>query len=307
MKNSLGFFFLLISTLTYSQYQMNLVTRQSPDRTISQKIGFTEIALSYGSPIVKNRTIWGDLVPYDKVWRAGANWATTISFSEPVIINDQPILKGTYSLFVLPKASQKWVLILNAVHRQWGAFKYDVTKDVVRIEVLPQAIPYQEKLLYEIDNESSQLAIVKLKWDTIALTFPIEIDMVQPLDSLLIKKSTTLANDLKWVAYLQAAELLLQDNQGLTTALVWIEQSEILSKLEMDWNPQYYPKDYILGHLYWTKARIHGELGNEKAALLAVEQMKNIEKPVFYEKEAVSEDMDKWINTWQKIDSKGKK
>ena len=300
MKNSLCLFLLLISTITYSQYQMDLVTRQSPDRTVSQKIGFTEIAIKYGSQIVNERTIWGNLIPYDQVWRAGANWATTIAFSEPVIIDDQPIPKGTYSLFVLPKAQQKWVLILNEIHRQWGAFKYDTKKDVVRVEVIPQTISHQEKLLYEIDNYSSQLALVHLKWDKISLQLPIEIDMVQPLDSLLTEKSTKLANDLKWVAYLQAAELLLQDHQGLPTALEWIKKSETLSKLKMDWNPQYYSKAYILGHLYWTKARIHGELGDKKAALLAVDQMKNLDKPVFYEKEAESEAIEKWINTWQK-------
>jgi len=299
MKKSLYLLFALIPTLGFSQYQMDLVTRQSPDRSVSQKIGFTEIAIKYGSPMVKNRKIWGDLIPYDKVWRAGANWATTIAFSERVIINEKAIDKGIYSLFIIPKEHQKWVLILNGTHRQWGAFKYDATKDVVRVEVIPQAIPKQEKLLFEIDNYSSQLALVNLKWAEVSLQLPIEMDMVQPLDSLLTEKSTKLGNDLKWVAYLQAAELLLQEKQGLTKALEWIEQSETLAKLEMDWNAQYYPKAYILGHLYWTKARINGELGNKKEALAAVAQMKNLDKPTFYEKEAVAEEIEQWIKKWQ--------
>ncbi len=299
MKKLLYPIFILIHTLSFGQYQMDLVTRQSPDRSVSQQIGFTEIAIKYGSPMVKGRTIWGDLVPYEKVWRAGANWATTIAFSQQVIINGKTIDKGTYSLFVMPKAQQKWIIILNAVHRQWGAFKYEAAKDVVRIEVIPQAIPKQEKLLFEIENYSSQLALVTLKWDHISLQLPIEMDMVQPLDSLLIQKSTKLGNDLKWVAYLQAAELLLQEQQGLSKALEWIEQSETLAKLEMDWNKQYYPKAYILGHLYWTKARIHGEFGNKEAALAAVAQMKNLEKPTFYEKEAEAEEIEVWIKKWE--------
>lgn len=299
MKKLLYPLFLLVHTLSFGQYQMDLVTRQSPDRSISQKIGFTEIAIKYGSPMVKGRTIWGDLLSYDKVWRAGANWATTITFSQQVIIKGKAIDKGTYSLFIIPKEHQKWVIILNAVHRQWGAFKYDATKDIVRVEVIPQAIPKQEKLLFEIDNYSSQLALVNLKWERISLQLPIEIDMVQPLDSLLSKKSVELGNDLKWVAYLQAAELLLQEKQGFSKALEWIEQSETLAKLEMDWNTQYYPKAYILGHLYWTKARIHGELGNKKAALAAVEQMKKLDKPTFYEKEAETEEIEEWIKKWE--------
>ncbi len=299
MKKLLYLLFILIHTLCFGQYQMDLVTRQSPDRSVSQKIGFTEIAIKYGSPIVKERTIWGDLIPYDKVWRAGANWATTIAFSESVRINGKAIDKGIYSLFVIPKEQQKWLVILNATHRQWGAFKYDATKDIVRIEVIPQAIPKQEKLLFEIDNYSSQLALVNLKWAAVSLQLPIEMDMVPPLDSLLTEKSTKLGNDLKWVAYLQAAELLLQEKQGLTKALEWIEQSETLAKLEMDWNVQYYPKAYILGHLYWTKARINGELGNKKEALAAVAQMKKLDNSTFYEKEAAAEKIEQWIKEWE--------
>lgn len=300
MKKYFTLLFLLTTIIAQSQYQMDLVTRQSSDRSVSQKIGFTEITVKYGSPVVKDRQTWGELVPYDKVWRAGANWATTVEFTEPVHINQQVIKKGIYSLFVIPQKDKKWIMVLNSIARQWGAFKYDATKDVIRKEVIPQAIPKQEKLIYAIDNKDSQLAHIQLKWDTVALTLPIEIDIVSPLDSLLSEKSDQLSNDLKWVAYLQAAELLLQENQDLNTALAWIEKSESISVLDMEWNPQYYPKAYILGHLYWTKARINGALGNQQAALEAVKQMKHLKEPLFYQKEAESEEMEKWINKWQK-------
>lgn len=290
--------FYLLSIATYGQYQMDLVTRESPERTIAQKIGFTEIAIKYSSPMVKNRTIWGELLPYDKVWRAGANWATTISFSESVNIEGQAIASGIYSLLLIPKEKKKWVIILNSVHRQWGAFKYDSSKDVIRVEVIPQIIPKEEKLRFEIDNYSSQLALVQLKWDKVLLQLPIEIDMVQPLDSLLVRKSAKLSNDVKWVAYLQAAELLLEENQGLKQALKWVEESEKLAQLEMEWNKQYYPKAYILGHLYWTKAKILGALGNKKGALIEMEKMKNLSNPVFYKKESAAEEMEKWTKEW---------
>ena len=299
MKKVLFLFFTLCSTLTYSQYQMDLVTRQSTERKVAQKIGFTEIEVRYGSPMLKNRIIWGELVPYDQVWRAGANWATTISFSEPVIIDGQSIDKGTYSLFVIPRKQKRWTMILNTIHRQWGAFKYDATKDIVRVDLIPQAIPKQEKLIFEIDNYSSELALVQLKWEEMLLPLPIEIDMVQPLDSLIIKKSKTLKTETAWVAYLQAAELLLKENQGMEKALAWITKSEKLATKEMDWHPLYYPKAYIMGHLYWTKARINGELGNKQAALAAVAQMKDLENPTFYQKEAATEQMEKWIAQWK--------
>lgn len=298
MKQMLLLIFTLCISPLYSQYQMDLVTRQSTERSVSQKIGFTEIEINYSSPILKNRSIWGALVPYNKVWRAGANWATTISFSEPVIIDGQSIDKGTYSLFVIPRKQARWTIILNETHRQWGAFKYDATKDIIRVDIIPQAIAKQEKLVFDIDNYSSQLALIQLKWAEISLQLPIEIDIIQPLDSLLIKKAGTLKKETAWVAYLQAAELLLREQRGMEKALEWIAISERLAAEEMDWHPQYYPKAYILGHLYWTKARINGELGNKKAALAAVEQMKNLENPTFYKKEAEEEQMEKWIEAW---------
>ncbi len=299
MKKVLFLFFTLCSTLTYSQYQMDLVTRQSTDRSISQKIGFTNIEIRYGSPMLKNRIIWGEVVAYNQVWRAGANWATTISFSEPVIIDGQSIDKGTYSLFVIPRKQKRWTIILNSIPRQWGAFKYDSTKDLVRVDILPRSIPKQEKLVYEIDNYSSELALVQLKWGEVLLQLPIEIDMIQPLDSLMIKKSEILKVETVWVAYLQAAELLLKENQGMEKALEWITKSEKLATKEMDWHPQYYPKAYIMGHLYWTKARINGELGKKESALTAVTQMKSLENPTFYEKEAEAEEMEKYIEQWK--------
>ncbi|MEM1122457.1 MAG: DUF2911 domain-containing protein [Bacteroidota bacterium] len=299
-------FFLIVTFLTlyispiFSQYQMDLVTRQSPERSVSLKVGFTDITIHYSSPMVKNRIIWGELLPFDQVWRAGANWATTIEFSESVKIEGQLIPSGKYSLFVIPKEKEKWVVILNAVHRQWGAFKYDVNKDVIRIEFIPQVIPKQEKLIYEIDNYSSKLALVQLKWEKVGLQLPIEIDLVQPLDSLLSQKSTSLKNDTKWVAYLQAAELLLEGDQDLNQALAWIETSENLANLDMEWNKQYYPKSHILGHLYWTKARILEGLNRPKAALVAAEKMKNLADPIFYKRMAETEKIDEWISKWQK-------
>ena len=86
MKKVFLFCCYLIPSVTFSQYQIDLVTRQSPDRATFQKIGFTDIEIKYGSPIIIGRVIWGDLVPYDKIWRAGANYATAISFSQDVTI-----------------------------------------------------------------------------------------------------------------------------------------------------------------------------------------------------------------------------
>lgn len=301
MKKILLILCCFLNQFVFAQYQMDMVTRESPDCAVYQKVGMTGIDITYGSPQVKGRTIWGDLVPYDKIWRAGANWATTIAFSKDVVINNQAIQRDTYALFVIPRKSQRWTIILNAAHRQWGAYRYDESKDIARIDVIPQAIPKVEKLTYEIDNYGSQIALIQLKWEEVLLQLPIDVDYIQPLEEMLNIKSKTLPNHSKWIAYLQAAELLLQENQSLETALNWINESEKLSTLEMEWNKQFYPKNYIVGHLYWTKAKILAGLNQPKEALLYGDKVMAIKgEKSFYQLDREKEKIDEKMAEWKK-------
>ena len=98
--------------------------RVSPKASIMQVVGFAEVEINYGRPGVKERKIWGELVPYNKVWRAGANEATTIRFGSNVEIEEKQLPAGTYSFFVIPNKNE-WTLIFNKVGEQWGAFEYN--------------------------------------------------------------------------------------------------------------------------------------------------------------------------------------
>src|SRR5690348_13483389 len=104
------------------------VPRASQKQVVTQTVGFTDIAITYSRPGVKGRQIWGGLVPYDKVWRTGANEATTIAFTDDVTVNGQPLPKGTYSLHTIPGKDQ-WTIIFNKVANQWGSFTYDQAQD----------------------------------------------------------------------------------------------------------------------------------------------------------------------------------
>ncbi len=121
-----------------------------------------EIVLEYGRPKVKDRDIWGALVPYDKVWRTGANEANTISFSADVNIEGKALAKGTYSLFTIPSAD-KWIVIFNKVAKQGGSFGYDEGEDALRVEVVPTAGAHVEEMTFAIEGSSIVLTWEKLK------------------------------------------------------------------------------------------------------------------------------------------------
>ncbi len=126
-----------------------------------------EIVLEYGRPKVKDRVIWGDLVPYDKVWRTGANEANTISFSVDVKIEGKVLAKGEYSLFSIP-GSEKWIFIFNKVAKQSGTFGYDESEDALRVEVVPVSSPHVEEMTFSIEGSS-----IVLTWEKLKVSFDI--------------------------------------------------------------------------------------------------------------------------------------
>ena len=110
----------------------------SPRREASGNAGGVNIFVDYGSPAVKGRRIWGDLEKYGRVWRAGANETTAISFDKDAIINGEPIAKGKYALFLIPNENEDWIVIFNLDWDEWGAFRYNQERDVLRLAVSPE-------------------------------------------------------------------------------------------------------------------------------------------------------------------------
>lgn len=142
--------------------------KPSPRKEMKGKIGATEITVNYGSPAVRNRVIWGGLVPNGEVWRAGANEATSIQFSTDVMVEGKPLAAGRYGFFTISN-EDKWTLIFNSVADQWGAFDYDATKDVLRVDVMPQSKGENaEQLDYQIEGNA-----VQLRWEKIAVPFTV--------------------------------------------------------------------------------------------------------------------------------------
>ena len=148
--------------------------RPSPNAKVSQFIGVTEVAVEYSCPGVKNRKIWGGVVPYDKVWRAGANSATKISFGKDVVIDGKPLAAGSYSFFVLPTPG-KWTLIFNKDPKNAGIFGYDKANDVLRVDVKPQPAPMRERLAYLFSNETDAGGTLDLEWEKVRVSLPIKV------------------------------------------------------------------------------------------------------------------------------------
>lgn len=150
--------------------------RISPKAEVMQTVGLTDIRIIYGRPGVKNRTIWGKLVPYDAVWRAGANEATKFIFSTDVYVEGKLLKKGAYSFFAIP-GKKEWTLIFNKVADQWGAFEYNESEDVLRIKVKPEKGNWQEWLAYTITRTSDTSAIIRLEWEKLRIPFKVEVKL----------------------------------------------------------------------------------------------------------------------------------
>lgn len=177
MKINLIILFLSILFLTSVSAQ-NKMPRLSPKAMVGQTIGYTDVEIHYGSPGVKGRKIWGALVPYDTVWRAGANEATTIEFNNDVKINGHKVPAGKYSLFLIP-TKNKWVVILNKIYDQWGAFKYNEKEDQLRFKVTPEKNKFTERLKYSFEYKSPFVADVLIEWEKLKLSFSIEATTVK--------------------------------------------------------------------------------------------------------------------------------
>ena len=150
--------------------------RISPKAEVMQTIGFTDVHIVYSRPGVKGRTIWGNLVPYDAVWRAGANEATKITFSTDVTIEGKKLKKGSYSFFAIP-GKNDWTIIFNKVADQWGAFEYNESEDAIRIKIKTEKGVWQEWLSYTINKTSDRSAVIRLEWEKIKIPFKVEVKL----------------------------------------------------------------------------------------------------------------------------------
>lgn len=229
------FFFLVLcglgSTLSAQDIQL---PRVSPKASVSYTIGLTEVAVNYSSPAVKERLIWGGVVPYDKVWRGGANEATTVSFSTDVNIEGQTLRAGKYALFFIP-GEKEWTVIFNKKTDQWGASGYDEALDEVRFTVEPKMNEgLQERLIYTIHDMKMDMGYIKLSWEKMRLYLRFKTEVMEQAMSNIIAALGTTPPEKKWEIYAEGAQFLIDANGNMDQALEWAKLST--DQFSSSWN-----------------------------------------------------------------------
>jgi hypothetical protein len=195
----------------------------SPAASVSQRIGLTDITVTYHRPAVNKREIWGKLVPYGETWRAGANENTTIELSTPATVGGKPVPAGTYGLHTLP-GQNDWSVMLSSTNTAWGSFSYDEKEDVVRFQVQPKPADMEERLEYRFENPTDDSVDLVLQWEKLAVSIPIKIDLNATVTASLQKQLRGLGR-FGWQAWNQAAQWELQHNGDMGQALKWADQS----------------------------------------------------------------------------------
>jgi len=195
----------------------------SQGASVTQTVGLTEITVTYHRPRVGGREIWGALVPYGKVWRAGANENTTIEFSTPVEVEGHPLAAGRYGFHTLPGAG-RWTLIFSTVDSNWGSFAYQESEDALRVEVTPEAAPHQEALAYTFDDATANEATLSLRWEKLRVPVKFEVDTPEVVYQSLKKELRGLPQFF-WQSWNQAAAALAAQNVHLDDALAWADRS----------------------------------------------------------------------------------
>ena len=217
-------FIILGLAVQFLPAQPQLTTpRVSPQAEICQNIGLSKITITYSRPGVKDRVIWGKLVPYGEVWRAGADENTTITFSDPVKVKEKELAAGKYGLHMIP-SEKDWTIIFSSVNTAWGSYGYDEKDDVLRVNVTPKEAAFEERLSYRFDNPADNAVLVALYWEKLAVPFRVELD-VQKIVLENMRKELRGLQQFFWQPWNQAANYCLRNNMNYQKALSWVDRS----------------------------------------------------------------------------------
>jgi tetratricopeptide (TPR) repeat protein len=219
---------LMVATLVascsagYAQSVLDL-PRPSQHAQVMQRIGLTDVTISYSRPLVKGRKIFGAMVPYGEVWRAGANENTVIEFSDAVSIEGRPLPKGTYGLHMIP-GENEWTVILSKNFSSWGSYSYDQKEDALRVTVKPKTGEAREALAYGFDAVTPDSAVVMMEWDRVAVPFKVTVNQKEIVPAKL-KLQLRGGSQFIWEGWAEAADTLLTYKTDLADALEYANKS----------------------------------------------------------------------------------
>jgi hypothetical protein len=251
MKNNLTLAVILSAFVFYTGHSQNLVTPQpSPTEEIKQNFGLSQIELSYSRPGIKGRKIFGDLVPYDKVWRTGANSATTLTFGDDVMMNGTKIPAGKYGLLTIP-GENEWTIIITKQTDVTNPATYKQDQDIVRITAKPEMLPFSiETFTIGFAAITSNSCKLEIMWDNVYVTTDITTDIDTKV-MMQIKQIMEGDN----LPYFQAALYYIDNGKDLNQAVEWLDKG-------IAQNPDAY-------YMYYQKARALAKLGKKQDAITA--------------------------------------
>lgn len=209
-------------TATGETLMLNL-PRASQHALVSQRIGITDITINYHRPLANGRQVWGKLVPYGQVWRAGANENTTITFTDPVTIEGQALDKGTYGLHMIPGETE-WTVIFSKDSKDWGSFTYKQDDDALRVKVKPQTAEIHDALAYDFDDVKADSAVVTMRWEKVAVPFKVHVN-VNDIVTASIHQQIHGINQYYWEGPDDAAQYFLVNKINLDEALKYEDLS----------------------------------------------------------------------------------
>lgn len=242
----------MISSAAFSQQNLK-VPAPSPSTTIKQDFGISSVELSYSRPGVKGRKIFGDLVPYDKLWRTGANSPTLITFGDDVTIGGTKVPAGKYGLLTIP-GQQEWTVIITKSTDVSGPAAYKEANDVVRVKVKPMELPFPvETFNIFFDNIKATSMEAVIMWDKTVVPFTISTE----IDSKVSAQIDELMKTDK-PPYFQAAMYYLENGKDLNQAVSWMDKA-IAENPKAFW-------------VYHNKANALVKLGKKKEATEAAQK-----------------------------------
>ena len=249
--------FLLFVVIGVKAQSDEFLPRLSPSASVSQTIGYTTIAINYCRPGVKGRKILGEVVPYNKIWRTGANESTTIQFTTDVTVEGNKVPVGIYSLFTIPTENE-WTIILNKAYKNWG-LSYDEKEDFLRFKVKPSKGNFTERLQYSFAEITDNSVHLLINWENFQISFKIEIDLASQFYKAVKEKIAIKPDD--WSIYANAAQYAADNELLLTDALRWIDQAISINKVYT---------------AYYIKAKVLLKMNKNNEALKSLEMCRNL-------------------------------
>jgi hypothetical protein len=264
-------FIMLSVNLSNAQLQL---PRPSPNASVNQTVGLTDVKIEYSSPGVKGRTIFGGLLAYDKIWRTGANASTQITLSETVTIMDNEVPAGTYSVFTIPSTTE-WTFILNKnVGASENSYKQD--EDQLRVMIKPTSCNARERMMFSIENFDDEKGEIVLEWEKTRIVVPFMVGTAKQAE-----KNISSHLGRTWRDYNSAARYHLAEKSGLDKGLNYVNQSIALNE---NWFNT------------WTKAEIYNAMGKgpeaHKNAVMAKELGDAADN--FFFKDSVYKAVEEW-------------